>query len=65
MEKTGHKVTLDTAKILSRESRKQPRLIREAIHIHLQKPALNRDRGLEIPAVTLDLMSRDLRGHVT
>ena len=56
---TGHRYTLDDTKILVREEKWFPRKIREALHIHKRSPALNRDRGQEIPAILLQLLSRD------
>ena len=49
MKATGHCVPEDTVKFLSMEDRKNPRKIREAVHIYLRKPQLNRDQGKEIP----------------
>ena len=62
---SGHSYSLDKVKVLAREENSYARKIREALHIHKTQPALNRDRGLEIPPTILQLMSCDRRGHVT
>ena len=56
---TSHQYTLDDTKILVREDKWFPRKIREALHIHKRYPALNRDRGHEIPPILLQLLSHD------
>ena len=56
---TGHHYTLDDTKILVKEDKWFPRKIREGLHIHKRSPALNRDRGHEIPPILLQLLSRD------
>ena len=56
---TGHRCSLDDVKVLGQEDKTIQRKIREAMQIHKRRPALNRDRGLEIPPVMLQLLSRD------
>ena len=48
-QETGHLYTLQDVKVLNKEERHFSRKVREAIDIHKRKPALNRDRGHEIP----------------
>ena len=62
---TGHRCDTDNVKILTQEERFFPRKIREALKIHQRRPALNRDKGYEIPPVILQLLPRDFRSHVT
>ena len=64
-EVTGHRCDIDSTKILTQEERLFPRKIREALKIHQRRPALNRDKGYEIPPVILQLLPRDFRSHVT
>ena len=66
MSATGHWFTMDSTKVVSKEEQTFKRKIKEAMTIHQQKPELNRDRGLEIPAVLLSLLSHDTSpSHVT
>ena len=62
---TGHLCDTDNVKVLTQEERLFPRKIREALKIHQRRPALNRDKGYEIPPVILQLLPRDFRSHVT
>ena len=48
---TTHKIDWDGVKVLDREDREFPRLVREAIHIRKLSPELNRDQGLELPTL--------------
>ena len=60
-------------KVLAQEDRTYARKIREALEIHKSRPTLNRDPGIEVPPVLLQLLppklppvSRDDNtGHVT
>ncbi len=62
LDDTGHKCSLKEAKILDKEDQVSRRRIKEAIRIHQGRPALNRDTGLDIPAVILQLVSYDPEG---
>ena len=62
---TGHLCDTDNVKVLTQEERFFPRKIREALKIHQRRPALNRDKGYEVPPVILQLLPRDFRSHVT
>ena len=57
--------SMEEVKVLAQEDKTVPRKIREAVHIHKRKPELNRDQGLEIPPVLLQLATHDPPGHVT
>ena len=48
---TTHRIDWDGVKVLDREDREFPRLVREAIHIRKLSPELNRDQGLELPTL--------------
>ena len=65
MTNTGHRVNMEEVQVLAQEDKKVPRRIREALKIHQRSPALNRDQGIEIPPILLQLLPRDFRGHVT
>ena len=65
LDEKGHQCKMEEVKILAREDNPYARKIREALHIHTCQPALNRDRGLEVPPSMLRLLSRDQPGHVT
>ena len=60
--KAHHNVDLDNITVLDQESNLQRRLVREALHIRHQAPAMNRDRGLELPVPFLKLAG-DTRGR--
>ncbi len=62
LDDTGHKCSLKEAKILDKEDQVYRRRIKEAIRIHQGRPELNRDTGLDIPAVILQLVSHDPEG---
>ncbi len=62
LDDTRHKCGLKEAKILDKEVQVSRRTIKEAIRIHLVRPELNRDTGLDIPAVILQLVSHDPEG---
>ena len=61
---TGHRYSIEDVKVLNREDKLLPRKVREAINIHKRKPALNRDRGHEIPPILLQLLPLDFHGQV-
>jgi len=63
VNETKHSFTLEEVKILDKEPKDLKRKIREALHIHRDRPDLNRDAGREIPANLLQLASRDLHGR--
>ena len=46
--KTGHKYSFEDMFVLAREGKAFSRKVREAIAIQKKRPALNRDRGLEL-----------------
>ena len=54
---TGHSFSFEDVSILTREPNYHARKIKEALKIHLLKPPLNRDQGLEIAPVMLQLLS--------
>ena len=56
LKKTGHSISLDNVSILANEPRYHARKIREAIKIHQRRPTLNRDQGLELDPVLLQLL---------
>lgn len=56
----GHKTTAENVSVLAREENWAARKIREAIYIHKRQPALNRDKGTEIPPIMLQLLPRQL-----
>ena len=56
LKKTGHSISLENVSILANEPRYHARKIREAIKIHQRRPTLNRDQGLELDPVLLQLL---------
>ena len=62
LKTTGHSFSFDDVSILAREPNYHARKIKEALKIHLHKPTLNKDQGLEIAPVMLQLMTSS-RGH--
>ena len=48
---TGHTVSLNNTKVISKEDRWYPRKVKEAVYIKTHKPVLNRDQGLQLPEV--------------
>ena len=50
-EDTKHTIDWKAVKIVDKEDRAYPRLVREAIQIRKLKPELNRDQGLELPNI--------------
>ena len=56
LKKTGHSISLENVAVLANEPRYHARKIREAIKIHQHKPTLNRDQGLELDPVLLQLL---------
>ena len=63
MKATGHLCSMDNVKVLDREDNYWARKYRESIHIHKRRPALNRDRGIEIPPIMLKLVTPRARAH--
>ena len=57
IKQTGHSISLEDVTILANEPRFHARKIREALKIHKFKPTLNRDQGLEIDPILLELLS--------
>ena len=55
---TGHNFDFSDIKIVGREEKFFARKYREAIKIYQQKPAINRDQGIEIPPVMLQLAAK-------
>jgi hypothetical protein len=55
---TDHGLDLDRTSLLTTESHPIKRKIKEAIEIKLRKPSLNRDSGVELPAVYDRLIGR-------
>ena len=60
---TSHPVTFDLVKMYKEDS-KTRRKVKEAIEIYKDGQALNRDHGRKIPPILLQLVSRDLPGHM-
>ena len=57
ISKTGHTCcSLENVKVIDREDKYWARKYRESIHIHKRQPKLNRDKGLEIPPILLNLV---------
>ena len=56
---TGHQCSTKDVKVLSRDDNWHRRKIRESCSIYRRQPTLNRDRGQEVPAGLLQLLSRD------
>ena len=56
LKKTGHSISLENVAVLANEPRYHARKIREAIKIYQHKPTLNRDQGLELDPVLLQLL---------
>ena len=54
---TGHSVSLEDVRILAQEPRFRARKIKEALEIYKRRPSLNRDQGLEIQPVLLQLLT--------
>ena len=61
---TGHAMSWDNVKIIGNESSYWKRKIKEAIEIRCQTPQLNRDQGMELPAIYDSFWSHDV-SHVT
>ena len=62
LKATGHSFSFDDVSILAREPNYHARKIKEALKIHLNKPTLNKDQGLEIAPVMLQLLT-STHGH--
>ena len=58
MKATGHTCSIKNTKVLDREPMYWARKYRESIQIHKRQPAMNRDKGLEIPPILLQLVDR-------
>ena len=58
LKSTGHSISLEDVSILANEPRFHARKIREALKIYQHKPTLNRDQGLELDPVLLQLLPR-------
>ena len=54
---SGHNISLDDVSILAREPRFGARKIKEALEIYKRRPSLNRDQGLELQPVLLQLLN--------
>ena len=48
---TGHSITPEDTKILTTEPHTTKRKVKEAIHIKMRRPSLNRDSGSDLPSV--------------
>ena len=53
-----HKIAWEATKVLDKDSREYPLQVREAIQIKKKSPELNRDQGLELPALYSPLLIR-------
>ena len=56
---TGHKFSLDSARILTRRKNLVTKKIRDALQIYQRHSALNRDQGYNVAPVLLSLLSSD------
>ena len=68
IKRLGHKLSFDDVRVLASESNYSARKIKEALEIHKSSPTLNRDQGVEIPPVLLQLLPssrRDPPAHPT
>ena len=61
--KAHHCVDLDNVSVLDQESNQKRRLVREALHIRQQAPAMNRDRGMEVAMPFLKLAGTNRGAH--
>ena len=57
----GHSISFEDVRILASETHYNARKIREALEIYKAKPSLNRDQGVEIPPVLLQLLQPSQR----
>ena len=63
LDEPDHNINLDNARILEVESRWYERGVKEAIHIRVAKPSLNRDGGrFNLPAVWNNVLRAQVRG---
>ena len=60
---TGHAIAWEDISILGIENRDHPRKVKEAIKIREQQPQLNRDQGLELPALYNRVITRSMDTH--
>ncbi len=61
IKRLGHKLSFDDVRVLASESNYSARKIKEALEIHKSNPTLNRDQGVEIPPVLLQLLPSSRR----
>ena len=61
---TGHDIAWKEISVLGIESKDYPRKIREAIEIRTQHPLLNRDQGMELPALYNRVLNTRSLGHI-
>ena len=64
---TGHNISTEHLKVLECEENWFRRRVKEAIHIKKNNPMLNRDKGMELPAIYDHVVSHDMlpSSHVT
>ena len=55
---TGHDIAWQETEVLGVESKTYKRKVKEAIKIRVEKPPLNRDQGLELPALYNTVLER-------
>ena len=65
IQETGHTFDIDNTKILGKEEGKTRRQILEALKIHQRNPALNNNRGREVPRALLQLLQPRCDTHTT
>ena len=63
-EQTGHKIKPENTKVITSEDNLWKRKVKEAIEIKQRRPSLNRDEGLELPAVYHRLLESHDRAPV-
>ena len=56
---TGHSVSLDNTKVLTREPQWTKRKVKEAIYIKKSAPSMNREQGYQLPLIYHQLLLRE------
>jgi hypothetical protein len=59
---SGHSISFDDVSILANETNYNARKVKEALEIHKSNPTLNRDQGVEVPPVLLQLLKTSRSG---
>ena len=61
IKKSGHSLSFEDVRILASEPNYSARKVREALEIYKSNPTLNRDQGVEVPPVLLQLLPSSRR----